>query len=211
MATLCFGQAAAAMEPPDQLITQATENLVHELRTNGDTIKTTPQLAFELANKDIIPLTDFPTIARHVLGRHWRRASPEQREAFTHEFRTFMINLYVTAMVTYSQEIVSTADSFEYPPSRWQPGETSAIVRMGFKLKGAAPVEVGYAMHWKEGAWRIHDVQALGLSFIAIYRSNFASEIKQHGLDGLVRRLATKNMTGTYSVFANSPIPQLSE
>ncbi|MCG8428855.1 MAG: ABC transporter substrate-binding protein, partial [Chromatiales bacterium] len=136
-----------------------------------------------------------------VLGRHWHRASTDQGRRFTREFRTFVINLYVNAMVTYSQEIVSTADSFKYRPSRWLPGENTASVLMEFKLKGAAPIEVGYDMHWKEDAWKIYDVHVLGLSVVAIYRNNFASEIKHHGLVGLLERLEAKNKRGTFSVF----------
>lgn len=211
IAWCCLGKVAAAVDPPDHLVIQATENLVTELRTNGNAIRTHPRLAYDLANKDIIPLIDFYTIAQRTLGRYWRRASPEQRQRFTREFRTFIINLYVSAMVTYTEEIVSTADSFEYPPSRWQPGETTATVRMGFKLKGTAPIEVGYGMHWKDGAWKIYDVHALGLSFVAIYRSNFASEIKRYRLDGLLNRLTAKNKTGTYSSFVTAADPQPTE
>lgn len=189
---------------PQQLVIQATENLVNGLRAQSDAIRASPRLAFELANEDIIPLIDFPLIARHVLGVHWRRALPQERERFIQEFRAFIINLYVTAMVAYAEEIVSTADSFSYPPSRWQPGETTATVHMKFKLKGAAPVEVGYDMHRNNGVWKIHDVHVLGLSAVGIYRSNFSSEVKRHGLSGLVRRLAAKNRTGAYSVFVNS-------
>lgn len=211
IALSCLGRAAAAMEPPQQLVIHATESLVNELRANGDAIRATPRLAFELANEDIIPLIDFPTIARGVLGRHWRHASQEQRRRFTREFRTFIINLYLTAMVTYSREIVSTADSFKYPPSRWQPGATTAIVRMELKLMRAAPIEIGYGMRWKEGAWKISNVHVLGLNLVAIYRTNFASEIKHHGLDGLLNRLAAKNKTGTFYVFVNSFDPKPSE
>ena len=200
----CLGEAAAEVEPPQHLVIQATENLVNELRTSGEAIKTSPRLAFELANKDIIPLIDFPTVARRVLGRHWHHASVEQRRRFTREFRTFIINLYVTAMITYSQEIVATADSFKYPPSRWTPGETTTRVRMKFRLMGAAPIEVGYDMRLNEGIWKIYDVHVLGLDVVAIYRNNFASEIKHHGLSGLIERLAAKNNKGAFSIFANS-------
>jgi phospholipid transport system substrate-binding protein len=203
----CHGKAAAAVEPPQQLIIQATDRLVHELRTQGDAIRANPRLAFELANEDVIPLIDFPLIAQHVLAVHWRRASPQQRQDFTREFRTFIINLYVTAMVTYAEEIVSTAESFSYPPNHWQPGEAATTVHMKFRLRGAAPIEVGYAMHLNTGAWKIHDVHVLGLSAVGIYRSNFASEVDRHGLDGLLQRLATKNRTGTYSIFVNGSEP----
>lgn len=211
IALSCLGTAAAAMESPQLLVIRATESLVNELRTNGDAIRTTPRLAFDLANEEIIPLIDFPTIARSVLGQHWHPASPKQRRRFTREFRTFIINLYLTAMVTYSREIVSTADSFEYPPSSWLPGKTATTVRMGFKLKRAAPIEVGYLMHWKESSWKIYDVHVLGFSIQAIYRNNFASEIKHYGLDGLLERLEAKNKKGTFYILVNNPDPQPSE
>jgi len=201
IALSCFGKVVAAVELPQHLVIHATESLVNELRANGDAIRTTPRLAFELANEDIIPLIDFSNVARRVLGRHWGHASQEQRRLFTREFRTFIINLYLTAMVTYSREIVSAADSFKYLPSRWLQSGVTTIVRMKFKLLGTAPIVVGYYMHRKEGTWKIYDVHALGLSMVTLYRTNFASEIKHHGLDGLLERLVAKNRTGTFSVF----------
>lgn len=197
----CAGNAIAAVEPPLKLVIHATENLVNRLRTNGDAIRANPRLAFDLANEDIIPLIDFPTIARSVLGRHWRHASPEQREHFTLNFRAFIINLYTKAMVTYSREIVTTGESFKYSSRDWRPGKRAAIVIMTFKLKGTTPVKVGYSMHWKDNAWKIHDVHVLGISVVAIYRNNFDSQIHRYGLDGLLARLAAKNRRGTFSGF----------
>ena len=200
----CFGNAVAAVEPPLDLVIQATENLVTQLRTSEEAIKTTPRLAFELVNQDIIPLIDFPAIARSVLGQHWRKASQEQRQEFMKNFRTFIINLYTSAMVTYSQEIITTANSFKYSSRSSQLGNTKATIIMEFKLKGAAPIKVGYKMHWKENSWKIYDVHVLGISVVAIYRNNFDSEIRRYGLEGLLQRLADKNKTGTYSVFVNN-------
>ncbi|OOZ35974.1 hypothetical protein BOW51_09400 [Solemya velesiana gill symbiont] len=117
------------------MVIDATEHLINELRNNGDAIKVSPRLAFDLANEKIIPLIDFSTIARSVLGQHWRQASQQQRQQFTSEFRSFTINFFLKAMSTYSEEIVDTADSFTYPPDTWTPGNTRATVFMDFKLK----------------------------------------------------------------------------
>ncbi|MET0084810.1 MAG: ABC transporter substrate-binding protein [Sedimenticola sp.] len=200
----CFGNLPAATEPPLHLVIDATENLVNQLKTNGDAIGNNPRLAFELANEDIIPLIDFPTIARSVLGHHWQHASPEHREDFVKDFRTFIINLYTTAMVTYSQEIVTTADSFRFSSRGWRLGDTRATVIMEFKLKGTAPVKVGYNMHWKGNTWKVYDVHVLGISVVSLYRKNFDAEIRRHGLSGLLKRLAAKNRTGTFSAFIDN-------
>jgi len=197
------GNAIAAVEPPLHLVIQATENLVTQLKTSEEIIRSSPRLAFELANEEIIPLFDFPTIAKSVLGKHWRKASQEQQRYFTNNFRTFIINLYTAAMVTYSKDIIATADSFKYTIRNWQMTDTTATIIMEFKLKGRAPIKVGYKMHLKENSWKIYDVYVLGMSVVAIYRNNFDSEIKRYGLKGLLERLAAKNKTGTYSIFVN--------
>ena len=197
----CSGNLLAVTEPPINSVISATENLVNHLKTKGDAIRATPRLAFELVNKEIIPLIDFSSIAKSVLGRHWRNASQEQRQLFIKHYRTFVINLYTSAMVTYSKEIVTTADSFKFSTRSWQPANTKATVIMEFKLKRAAPIKVGYNMHWKENSWKIYDVHVLGMSVVAIYRNNFDSEINRYGLNGLLERLAAKNKTGTYSDF----------
>jgi len=192
---LLLGPAAqaATADSPRALVMGVTDQMLTALKVSGDDIKRNPALARRMVENRVLPLIDFPRIARGVLGKHWRRANPEQRERFTREFTEFLINLYVTAMVTYVDDIVSVSDDIHFPPIHWSPGETRAKVRMLVRLKAGGAAEVVYRMDRNAQGWRIYDVTVLGVSFTATYRQNFSAEIARGGLDALIARLAARN------------------
>ena len=178
---------------PKELIKGTTEQLVTALQVSRDEIRRNPALARKLADDIVLPHVDFPLISRRVLGKYWRTATDEQRERFTREFSEFLTNVYVTAMVTYADEIVSLASGIRYPPVRWSPGEKRASVRTLVTMATGAQAEVVYRVRWHKGAWKIHDVTILGVSFTLTYRTDFAREIAHAGLDNLIEQLAARN------------------
>lgn len=184
---------AATPDSPRALVMGVTDQMLTALKVSGDDIKRNPALARRLVEKRVLHMIDFPRIARGVLGKHWRRAGPAQRERFTREFTEFLINIYVTAMVTYVDDIVSVSDDIHFPPIHWSPGQTRAKVRMIVSLKAGPPAEVVYRMNRDAQGWKIYDVTVLGVSFTATYRQNFSAEIARGGLDALIMRLAARN------------------
>ncbi len=188
-----YSGLAESNQSPREFIKVTTEQLISALQVSRDEIRRRPELARQLADDIVLPYVDFSAISRGVLGKHWRRASPEQRKKFTREFKEFLTNAYVAAMVTYVDDIVSLADDIRYPPVRWRPGQTHASVRTLLRLKNGSQAEVVYRMRFKEGRWRIRDVTILGVSFTLTYRTGFSRDIQQGGLDNLIERLAVRN------------------
>ena len=41
--------------------------------------------------------------------------------------------------------------------------------------------------------WLVYDVRIGGISLVANYRSAFADEVRNHGIEGLISTLASKN------------------
>ncbi len=193
LAVLCSSALADPTLAPRDLIKGTTDQLVTALQISRDEIRRNPELARKLADDLVLPHVDFALIARRVLGRHWRKASRAQRDRFTREFSEFLTNVYVTAMVTYADEIVSLAKDIRYPPVRWSPGDERANVRMLVTMSSGAKAEVIYRMRLKQGGWKIHDVTILGVSFTLTYRNDFSREIERAGLDVLIERLAARN------------------
>ena len=54
---------------------------------------------------------DFHTIGRIVLGRHWKRASPGERQAFQPLFQEYVINVYAARLVRYGIGDMTVGDS----------------------------------------------------------------------------------------------------
>ncbi|MGA7802703.1 MAG: ABC transporter substrate-binding protein [Gammaproteobacteria bacterium] len=199
--------AASEPRPPRQLIMDTAEHLVRELRAQQAAIANEPELAYRLADRTVVPHIDFPRIARWVAGRYWRTATPEQRVRFTGEFREFLINTYVTAMINYAHDILANANNVSYPPMRPNQDRNRATVRMNIRLDSGATVAVDYYLHRNGGDWKIYDIAVAGISLVVTYRQTFSDRIASVGLAGVIKQLAERNAALHEQLQRKAPAP----
>jgi len=185
--------ATDSNDSPRELIMRTSSQLVDSLRAAGKRIKKDKNEAYRLAEDIILPHIDFERLGKWTLGKHWRRASKEQRKQFIQEFRTLLVHTYVTAMIEFSDKIVSSADSVSYPPLLSKEGDTDVTVRTDIKLPDTRDVTVNYRMYKSDKGWKIYDVSVSGISLVSTFRTTFSSEIRQVGLDNLIAKLVEKN------------------
>ena len=62
---------------------------------------------------------------------------------------------------------------------------------------GSPPVPIDYSLYRKNGAWKVYDIAIDHASLVFNYRSNFASQIHERGIDGLIQRLREMNTKGS--------------
>jgi phospholipid transport system substrate-binding protein len=55
---------------------------------------------------------------------------------------------------------------------------------------------VDYTLAKKDDEWKVFDIVIEGVSLVTNYRSQFASEIKNNGIESLITKLAEKNNKG---------------
>lgn len=187
-----------------ELVIGTSEQLVAALQEDQAAIKQDIGKAYELAEETVMPHLDFPRITRWVLGKHWRTATDQQRERLTSEFRTLLTRSYVSAMVTYVDQILQHADNVEFPLNRSRQDEDSAAVTMLIRQESGQPVAVQYQMYLSDTGWKIYDVQVEGISLALTYRSTFSQEIARDGIDGLIATLAERNQKSV-----REPLPKL--
>lgn len=115
-------------------------------------------------------------IAKFVLGRHWRKASKEQKEEYLRLFEDLMVSTYADRFERYSGEklLIKRAEVR---------GEKDAIVHTTMvKTDNATkPLKVAWRVRVKGGTYTIIDVIVEGISMIMTQKSEFASFIKQNG------------------------------
>ena len=66
-------------------------------------------------------------------------------------------------------------------------------MRNQFTRAGGQPVPIDYQMHKTDSGWKIYDITVEGISLVLTYRSEFDQVVKQEGIDGLIKRLQSKN------------------
>lgn len=182
-------QAPTAPIPPDQVVKSTGDKLTSELRNHQDELRNNQAKLFKLVEDAIEGKFDFPYMARLVLGRAWRDATPEQRKRFTEAFRTMLIRTYSNAMLEYSDTKV------EFEPLRMRPDATDATVEAVASMPSGQKVRMAYRLHLNHGQWQVYNITIDALSLVTNYRGVFAGTIRQHGLDALIKRLETKNQS----------------
>jgi len=193
IALLLSNIALADTAPPQAVIEENSNRLIDAIKAQGDAIKQDPKIAYQLVNDIVLPHIDFTRVSRIVLGKYWRRASAEQRNKFQDEFTKLLVRTYVTAMVEFSDKIISHAKNVKFLPFRGDLTSEDVTVRMEIKLDDRPPVSVNYSLFENGSGWKIYDLSIEGVSLATTYRSSFASEIRRSDLDTLIGKLEAKN------------------
>ena len=87
---------------------------------------------------------------------------------------------------------VSAEQSVELKPMRSQPTDSEVVVRTEIRGKGD-PIQLDYRLEKAGDAWKIYDVNVMGVWLVENYRNSFAQEIGANGIDGLIAKLAERN------------------
>jgi len=139
-----------------------------------------------LVEEKILPHVNFRRMTASAVGRYWRQATPEQRQRLEAEFKQLLMRTYAGALAQVRNQQV------HMKPFRAAPEDKEVIVRTEVRGQGE-PVQVDYRLEKTERGWKIYDVNVLGVWLVENYRSSFAQEIGQVGIDGLIQKLVERN------------------
>lgn len=182
-----FSAAAFAVEGPDELVKRTAEDVLATVKSDKDIQAGNQAKIFALTEEKILPNFNFEKVSRLVLGINWTRATPEQKSAFQAEFRTLLIRTYASALAKYKNQTI------EYKPFRLVSEKNVASVKTQIIQPGGQPIAVDYTLEKQADTWKVYDIVIEGVSLVTNYRGQFAQEIRQNGLDSLIKKLADKN------------------
>ena len=183
----CFSSGVFALEAPDALVKRTAEDVLAIVKTDKDIQAGNQEKIYVLAEEKILPNFNFDRVSRLVLGKNWTKATPEQKAAFQIEFRSLLLRTYATALSKYKNQTI------DYKPLRMADGATIASVKTQILQQGGQPIEVDYSLAKEVDAWKVFDIVIEGVSLVTNYRSQFSTEVRQNGLDSLIKKLADKN------------------
>jgi len=130
---------------------------------------------------------DMKAITRYVVGRYWRQASPPQQQELLSLARDYVVQLYADRFKDYSGVKVNI--SGERKEEGW------TIVQTVIDQPAGKPqVRLDWRVEASGGKPAVTDMIIEGVSMVTTQRSEFASVIRQNGVDGLINLL--KQRTG---------------
>lgn len=179
--------AHAATEAPDALIRRLSTDVLERIKVDKDIQAGDFRKLSDFVDQTVMPHVNFQRMTALSVGRNWRGASPEQQKQLMTEYRALLLR-------TYSGALSSVKDqSIRMKPLRADPADNEVIVRSEVVQPRGEPIQLDYRLEKAGDAWKIYDVNVLGVWLVENYRSSFAQEIGAGGIDGLIAKLADLN------------------
>jgi phospholipid transport system substrate-binding protein len=137
---------------------------------------------------------DIETIGRFVIGKHWRQATPEERQDFLQVFEDATVQRFLPLFADYSGETFTISS---------QRRDTSNPSHIFVTSKIALTSGDAYSVEWRvleqDSGYRILDIIAEGVSMAITLRQEYSAVIGQSGVSGLVELLRQKVAAGAFA------------
>lgn len=140
---------------------------------------------------NVAPKFDFKRMTAYAVGKNWRIATPGQQTELAVQFETLLTRVYTSTMTRYKNAIIDVK-----PNPVLNNNGNEAIVHTEVSLPNSGdkkPVSVDYTLYKTAQGWKVYNVSVEGASLVTAYRSQFDSEIRANGVDGLIQELKDKN------------------
>ena len=135
---------------------------------------------------------DIASMVRLSVGSSWAGLSEAQRQQVSESFGRYISAIYADRFDSYDgQKLEVTAE---------QPAPSGVMVKSQIIKANGEPIKVDYMMRRNGESWLISDIYLDGaISEVATRRSEFATILKNDGIDGLIAALNRKAdiLTGT--------------
>ena len=128
---------------------------------------------------------DMPFIARFVLGKYWRKSTPQQRADYQALFTDFILQSYSRRMGGFSGETFTVSGARAA-------GKKDVLVRTQIDRAGGLLIKAEWRVRPKDGRYRIIDIMVEGVSMAVTQRSEFNAVVRQHGMQGLLQILRAR-------------------
>lgn len=184
-------QAQSPDGAPDVLVKSVTNEVLDIIHKDKDIQSGDNKKAIELIDAKVLPHFNFIHMTQLAVGRDWRTASASQQTALSDEFRILLVRTYSRALTEYKNQAI------EFKPLKMKAGDTEAKVNSQVNQPGGKAISLNYYLEKLPAGWKVYDIEADGISLVVNYRESFAAEVRNSGIDALIKSLHAKNMAAS--------------
>jgi phospholipid transport system substrate-binding protein len=187
-AWLLAAPAWAVETSPDTLVDNTAQEVLAIVRQDKDIRGGNKAKILDLVEAKILPHFNFNRMTRLAMGKNWSKAAPDQQQELVKEFKTLLVRTYSNALSSYSDATIKVE------PMKNKGGETDTTVKTRvIQDQGQEPVPIDYSMEKTGDGWKVYDVTVAGVSLVTNYRSTFNNQVREGGVEKLLKTLAEKN------------------
>ena len=129
---------------------------------------------------------DLDTIARLVVGRHWKKLDARRRSAFIETFKDLSISMYAGRFKDYGGERFNVVSE-----TSLKRGNRKLVTSRFVKSDGET-LTFTYILHQVHDQWKIINVSVNGVSDLALKRAEYGGILRKDGFPTLIERLKSQ-------------------
>ena len=171
---------------PDALIKTVVSDVMATVKSDPEIQKGNIPRIVDLVEKKIVPYTDMRRTTEMAMGPNWKKASAEQQALLVSEFKSLLIRTYSGALSQLRDQTV------QFKALRAAADDKEVVVKTVVLGRGD-PVPLDYRLEQTANGWKVYDMNIMGVWLVEAYRNQFANQISQNGIDGLIKFLQERN------------------
>lgn len=184
-----YAHEAIAQNDPIPLLKSVADQMIAGLKTHQATLKTKPQVVYQLATKYVVPHAALDEMSKAVLPPHiWNNATASQRAQFKKEFTRTLIRTYASALTSYKDQTIKF-----YPIRGGYLNRNGVDVHSEINSAGNEPINVSYHLIRVAGSWMLYDLSVEGVDMLESFRSQFADILSSGNMQQLLYRMVSHN------------------
>ncbi len=177
---------AVDQSTPDGLIKTVVSDVMASVKSDPEIQKGNIPRIVDLVDKKIVPYTDMRRTTEMAMGPNWKKATPEQQAQLVSEFKNLLIRTYSGALSQLRDQTI------QFKPLRAAPDDKEVVVKTVVIGRGD-PIPLDYRLEKTANGWKVYDMNIMGVWLVEAYRNQFANQISQNGVEGLVKFLQDRN------------------
>ncbi|MEQ9887976.1 phospholipid-binding protein MlaC [Pectobacterium zantedeschiae] len=177
---------AADQTNPYRLMNEAAGKTFDRLKNEQPKIKQNPDYLRTVVREELLPYVQVRYAGALVLGRYYKDSTPAQRDAYFKAFEAYLEQAYGQALAMYNGQ------SYQIAPEQPLGNADIVSIRVTIVDNGGRPpvrLDFQWRKNSKTGNWQAYDMIAEGVSMITTKQNEWASILRQKGVDGLTQQL----------------------
>src|SRR3569832_2450172 len=138
----------AADTPPDVLARSTTQEVLAILKQDKEIQSGNLNKVYKLVEAKILPNFDFNRMTQLAVGKHWPRATANQKQALVPAFRNLLVRTYSSSLTAFTNQTV------EFRPLTMKPDDTDVTEHTEIRQPGGQPIPIDYSMYKTSFGWR---------------------------------------------------------
>lgn len=175
MGALISSSVWAGQEAARETVIRVVDSFRTEIIADKAQLAKNPELLSQRIDKILTPVINFDDFSKKVMGKYYRRATPDQRSRFVTVTRD-------TLLKTYSGSLLDLdPDKINVLPLGPQRSGDEVKVDVDFKTGDGAPLNLNFYMEdYGNDDWKLSNVVINNINFGLTFRKQFAVMMQQN-------------------------------